>query len=243
MQARPRQPAEGREQRRRVAPTGRSTRSRAARVALGDRRRPSPSRNRVADGEPLRPISLGRRPRQQQQPLAQRTPRPVPVGRRRPVVGPGHRVEPGDGIEDALERRERDDRILPGRSQAMSSRDRSGMRIATPSPSDADAEVRRDERLGQAHPAAGDQPFAKRDVVRRPDDPVDRRGRPLDDEPLVAALGWRSASRPTSRRSGTSSSGIPASPFALEELTQRIRGSRPQQGAGTSSAPSGPPSR
>ena len=61
----------------------------------------------LADREPLGPIALGGRPRQQQQALGEGTPRPVPVGGRRAVVGPGHRMHARDGVEDEIERRRR----------------------------------------------------------------------------------------------------------------------------------------
>ena len=130
-------------------PTAAATRSRA-RGGASRSKASQPVEEPVADGEALGAIALGRRPRQQQQPLAQRTPRPVPVGGRRAGTRPRASragVRPRRGRGRASRRRAAGrSRDAPRRSARSTGR-ASGSR--SPSPSRADPEVRRDERLDE----------------------------------------------------------------------------------------------
>ena len=109
---------------------------------------------------------------------------------------------------------------LPGRSQAMSSPDRSGMRRATAVAVCGRHRGTARRAARRAAPAAGDQAFAEGDVVRRADDPVHGRGRPLDDEPLVAASdGGQRCARPAVVREGLL--GQPGRGRSVEQLSQR----------------------
>ena len=196
----------------------------------------------IADGEALRAVALGRRAGEQEQALAQRAPRPAPIRGRRAVVRPGHRMQAGDRLDDVVERRRADDRVLarpvPGDELVgqvgHQHRDR---RAVAPG-----AQVGRDERLREAQPGPGDEPLAQADVARRTHDPV-RLGRgPLEDEPRVTAIerGQRRTRPAVVRERDFGDAG---QPVLFEELSERPRRSGPQHGAGTSSAPSGPPSR
>ena len=103
-------------------------------------------------------------------------------------------------------------------------------------------EVGSHERFDEVQAAVGHEPFAQRDVVRRPDDPVHRRRRPLEDEAIPSTLqDGQGRARPAVV--GEWRFGDPGEPVGCEQLAEGVRASGPQHGAGTSSAPSGPPSR
>ncbi len=184
-----------------------------------------------ADGEALRPVPLRHGPGQEEEPLAHRAPRPVPVGRRRTVVGPWHRVEPRDRLEDAVEHSGRHDGVLPGslpRDELVGEvrhQDRDPVAVGR------DADVRRHERFDESELAARDQAFAQGEVIRRPGDPVDRPGGSFQDEPLVVA--------PQGRQGGTGPTvvgerrlGDPGQAGRFEELADRARGSSPSRAPG-----------
>ena len=135
-------------------------------------------------------------------------------------------MQAGDRLEDSLERSRADDRDAPpGRSQrdelVRQVRHQDGDRVAV----GRDAEIRRDEWLGESEPAAGDQALAQRDVVRRPDDPVRGRRGPLEDEPLVAALerGQRRAGPAVVRERRLGDAGQPVRRRASCAQRQRVR--------------------
>ena len=162
--------------------------------------------------------------------------------RRRPVLRPRHRVEPGGRIQDPIECCDRDPRLVlrsfPGDELGRQVRhqDRDALAIRSR------PEIGGDERFDEVQAAVGDEPFAQRDVVRRPDDPVHRRRRSLEDEALPSTL-QDGQGRAGPAVVGKRRLGDPGEPVGREQLAERVRASGPQQGAGTSSAPSGPPSR
>src|SRR5213078_365902 len=133
-------------------------------------------------------------------------------------------MEPRDGIENNAERGVIDGR-LPVDQVTREVGHEDGDRLS----SGADAEVWCDEWLDQSHLVAGDDRFAKRDVARGADDPVETRRGALEDEPPIATV--ESGQRRTGpavireRHLGDADEAVP-----FEELSKRIRG--PVSGCG-----------
>ena len=193
--------------------TGRHRRDAVERVPVGQQA--------VRDRQPVRPIPLRRGSRQQQEAVTERTPRPAPVDRRRPVVGPAHGVEARDRIDDAVQRRRADERHRrrPGPGDQL-------VRQVGHEDHDVVAvgggpEIRRDERLDEPQAVVGDEALAHGDVACRAHDPIAGRDA-LQDEAFGTTLQQADGRAGPVGVRQTCRGDVPQ-PVGLEELTQRAR--------------------
>ncbi len=212
----------------------------------------------LADRVAVACVARGRRPGQQGQALGQGTPR-----RRRRVLarvaspsracGPGQAVDPGQRLDDPLERRLVDGRVvaraLPGDELVGQVGHEDGghaLAVARRHRGTRSTRWPRRSTPSASRPRPASQASRRVAIAGRPGDPVAVERGPLQDEaPAVGMLeaGERGAGPAVGREVALDGE---LQPGAGQQVRQRAVppvAHRAQQGAGTSSAPSGPPSR